>query len=230
MRTTLVIGTMSAALVGQAALGVGTTRVNNFMLLDHRGDAHELYYYSDAPAIVLIVQGNGCPIVRNALTDYRQVSDEYLSKGVPFLMLNANLQDGRHTIAAEADEWDIPYPILVDETQLVAESLGLTPNRGGVGDRPGRLAGRLSGAHERSPELRAAEAIGVRALRARRFGCAHRRYGRRGRRQGRHGLPDQPPRRASGSQFRLVTAKPSPRSLRRTASHAISPTASRLGR
>ena len=126
MRTTLVIGTMSAALVGQAALGVGTTRVDNFMLLDQRGDAHELYYYSDAPAVVLIVHGNGCPIVRNALSDYRQVSDEYLPKGVPFLMLNANLQDGRHTIAAEADEWDIPYPILVDETQLVAESLGLT--------------------------------------------------------------------------------------------------------
>ncbi len=126
MRTALVIGTMFAALVGQAARGVGETRVDNFMLLDHRGDAHELYYYSDAPAIVLIVQGNGCPIVRNALTDYRQVSDEYLPKGVPFLMLNANLQDGRQTIAAEADEWDIPYPILVDETQLVAESLGLT--------------------------------------------------------------------------------------------------------
>ena len=126
MRTALVIGTMFAALVGQAARGVGETRVDNFMLLDHRGDAHELYYYSDAPAIVLIVHGNGCPIVRNALTDYRQVSDEYLPKGVPFLMLNANLQDGRQTIAAEADEWDIPYPILVDETQLVAESLDLT--------------------------------------------------------------------------------------------------------
>ena len=100
--------------------------VDNFMLLDHRGDAHELHYYGDAPAIVLIVQGNGCPIVRNALADYRELSDAYAPKGVEFFMLNANLQDGRATIAAEAEEWGIDYPVLVDDTQLVAESLALT--------------------------------------------------------------------------------------------------------
>ena len=109
-----------------AGLGVQAAPVDNFSLLDHRGAAHELHYYSDAAAIVLIVQGNGCPIVRNALADYRAVSDAYASRGVRFLMINANLQDDREAIAAEAAEWDIPYPILVDETQLVGESLGLT--------------------------------------------------------------------------------------------------------
>ena len=101
-------------------------RVDNFMLLDHDGKAHELYYYSDASAVVLIVQGNGCPIVRNALPDYRAISDAYADRNVRFLMINSNLQDGRESIAAEASEWSIPYPILVDETQLVGESLGLT--------------------------------------------------------------------------------------------------------
>ena len=108
------------------AANAGTTKVDNFMLLDQRGDAHELHYYADASAIVLMVQGNGCPIVRNALPDYRDMTEAYADQGVEFLMLNANLQDSRATIAAEADEWGIPYPILVDETQLVAESLGLT--------------------------------------------------------------------------------------------------------
>ena len=108
-----------------ACLGAHAARVDNFSLLDHRGAAHELHYYSDATAIVLIVHGNGCPIVRNALADYRAVSDVYAPRGVRFLMINANLQDGRDAIAQEAAEWDIPYPILVDETQLVGESLGL---------------------------------------------------------------------------------------------------------
>lgn len=126
MRSTLVATTcivVTAAAVGHASTDA---HVDNFMLLDHRGDAHELHYYADAPAVVLIVQGNGCPIVRNALADYRAVSDAYASKGVEFFMLNANLQDNRATIAAEAEEWGITYPVLVDETQLVAESLGLT--------------------------------------------------------------------------------------------------------
>ena len=120
MKTHLAWACLLAAAAGQAA------RVDNFMLLDHDGQAHELYYYSDATAIVLIVQGNGCPIVRNALPDYRAISDAYADRNVRFLMINSNLQDGRETIAAEAAEWEIPYPILVDETQLVGESLGLT--------------------------------------------------------------------------------------------------------
>ena len=120
MRATLALACVLACLAGHA------TPVDNFTLLDHRGDAHQLHYYSDASAIVLIVQGNGCPIVRNALPDYRAVSDAYAERGVRFLMINSNLQDGRESIAREADEWNIPYPILVDETQLVGESLGLT--------------------------------------------------------------------------------------------------------
>ena len=51
--------------------GVQAMRVDNFVLLDHKGDAHDLYYHKNASAIVIMVQGNGCPIVRNALTDYK---------------------------------------------------------------------------------------------------------------------------------------------------------------
>ncbi|MCY4095932.1 MAG: redoxin domain-containing protein [Gammaproteobacteria bacterium] len=100
--------------------------VENFSLLDHNGDAHELYYYSDADAVVVIVQGNACPIIRNALPDIREVRDEFVDQNVVFLMLNANLQDNRTSIQVEAEEWNIDMPILVDETQLVARGLGIT--------------------------------------------------------------------------------------------------------
>ena len=60
--------------------------VENFVLLDQEGTAHELYYNSDATAIVLMVQGNGCPIVRNAWSDFKAVRDEFESQGVHFLM------------------------------------------------------------------------------------------------------------------------------------------------
>lgn len=99
--------------------------VENFALLDHRGVAHELYYYSDAKAVVLMVQGNGCPISRNAWPRFRELQDEYARKNIRFMLINSNLQDHRASISAEADEFGIDLPILVDETQVIGESLGL---------------------------------------------------------------------------------------------------------
>ncbi len=99
--------------------------VDDFGLYDQRGDFHTLHAHTDASAIVLFVQGNGCPIVRNAVHTLNAIRDEYAPKRVQFFMLNANLQDGRQSIRAEADAFSIDYPILVDETQLIAESLDL---------------------------------------------------------------------------------------------------------
>jgi peroxiredoxin len=100
-------------------------RVDNFVLLDQNGEAQNLYYHQDAKAVVIMVQGNGCPIVRNAINDYKQVRDEFEASGVKFFMLNSNLQDSRSAIAAEAKKYSIDFPILHDETQLVGEALDL---------------------------------------------------------------------------------------------------------
>ena len=104
---------------------VQAERIENFVLLDQHGDAHNLYYHRDKSAVVIMIQGNGCPIVRNALTDYKALRDTYADQGVHFMMLNANLQDQRSTILAEAEKFGIDMPILHDETQLIGESLNL---------------------------------------------------------------------------------------------------------
>ena len=100
--------------------------VDNFMLLDHNGTAQELFKNYDAKAVVIMVQGNGCPIVRNLVSDYKSIRDEYEGKGVKFLMLNANPNDRRDEVAEEAAEYGIDIPIMKDEAQLIAASLGVT--------------------------------------------------------------------------------------------------------
>ncbi len=100
-------------------------KVSNFGLYDQNGEFHTLYYNSDAKAVVLYIQGNKCPIVRNAVSDLKTVRKEFRDKGVKFLMLNSNVQDDRASIAAEAEEFDIDFPILNDDAQLVAEALQL---------------------------------------------------------------------------------------------------------
>jgi len=100
-------------------------RVDDFVLRDQHGQSHELYYLSDRKAVVIMIQGNGCPITRNAWQALKALRATYAARGVEFLMLNANLQDDRDAIDAEAREFGYDIPVLVDESQLVAEALGV---------------------------------------------------------------------------------------------------------
>jgi peroxiredoxin len=109
-------------LVGAAA----PERSDDFALLDHDGRFHRLSDYADRKAVVVFVQGNGCPMSRGAIPALRAVRDELAPRGVAVLGLNANPQDERADVAAEARELGIDFPILIDDTQLVAESLGVT--------------------------------------------------------------------------------------------------------
>ena len=98
---------LRVVLVCLAGLGLGGPalalspgeRVDNFRLLDHSGASQELYYLSDAKAVVLMAYGNGCGIVRNTLPALREIRDRYRAQGVEFLLIDSNLQDDRDAIA-----------------------------------------------------------------------------------------------------------------------------------
>jgi len=103
-------------------------KVEDFGLFDQQGRFHHLYYYENDPetsAIVMFVQGIGCPLVRKRLPELARLQEAYAGRGVRFCMINANPQDTREDIAEEAREYNIRMPILLDETQLVAKALKL---------------------------------------------------------------------------------------------------------
>jgi peroxiredoxin len=100
--------------------------IPNFTLTDQNGASHELYKMSDASAIVMVMQGVGCPIVQQLTPDLKDLQAAYESKGVKFMMLNANNHDTRQMIASEAANFEIKMPILKDEGQKVSEPLGVT--------------------------------------------------------------------------------------------------------
>src|SRR5689334_16888808 len=115
------------AITGFPSLGAKPdAAVSDFALIDHKGAFRQLYYYAKDPktrAIVLFVQGNGCPLVRKQVTELKRLRDAYSTNGVVFWMVNANRQDSREEIAKEAAEFEIDMPILLDETQMVAKGL-----------------------------------------------------------------------------------------------------------
>ena len=99
-------------------------RVDNFRLMDQLGASHELYYFSDAKAVVLMSQTNDCALVTKSLPTVKALRDEYAAQGVQFFMINSSLEDDRASIAASAEGLDIP--VLMDSTQIIGESLGIT--------------------------------------------------------------------------------------------------------
>lgn len=137
--------------------------VDNFRLTDQQGASHELYYLSDMKAVVLLAQGTGCEASQQASLAFAGLRAKYEPQGVTFLLLDANLADegSREALASKAKQAGIDMPILMDEAQLVAESLGFTRNgevlianpqgwkvayRGGVGSVPAALDSMLAGA------------------------------------------------------------------------------------
>ena len=104
-------------------------RVENFRLFDHLGGSHELYYYNDASAVAVLVQANACEASSEAAERLAAIKADLEGRGVKFLMLNSSLGEERTAVsAAVGDE----IPVLMDDTQIIGESLG-APGPGGAG-------------------------------------------------------------------------------------------------
>ena len=127
MNVTIKVPAMIAGLfIAGSALALNPgDRVDNFRLLDQAGASHELYYLSDARAVVLMTYGNGCGIVQKSLPRLREIRDEYKAKGIEFRLIDSNGQDNRDAVAKESREFGNDLPILIDETQLIGEALGV---------------------------------------------------------------------------------------------------------
>jgi peroxiredoxin len=123
-------GLLATALINTALMNTTMAaepgqKIDNFRLTDQRGQPHALYDLANKKAVVIMVQGNGCPIVRQALPALAEVRAKYREQDVEFLLLNSNLQDKRELVAKEASEFKIDFPILLDQTQSVGEALGV---------------------------------------------------------------------------------------------------------
>lgn len=99
--------------------------IKDFSLVDQNGATHTLEDYADKEYIVLYVHGTGCPIARLSVPEYKEIAGAYSSKNIEFLMLNSFIQDDMNRIRKEAVDFKIDFPILKDEDQTVAYTLGV---------------------------------------------------------------------------------------------------------
>jgi thiol-disulfide isomerase/thioredoxin len=117
------VGLSASLLMGVAHATMPGEVVADFKLTDHTGKTRSLYEGNPTKPIVVMIQGNYCPIVRHAMPALKEVSAKYAPQGVRFLLLNSNIQDNRETIAKEVEEFGYPFPVLVDKNQKIGEAL-----------------------------------------------------------------------------------------------------------
>lgn len=101
-------------------------RVGNFALLDHEGNSHQLRRYGDSKAVVIISTATSCQENVEKLPKYRLLRTTWEQQGVTFLAINSSGADSLDAIRQMDNLHNVDLPILLDDSQLVAESLGLS--------------------------------------------------------------------------------------------------------
>lgn len=133
---TFTVRLASAAFTVALCLGsahASANRVDNFQLLDHAGAAHELYYHTNAKAVVLIAHKETCHAIGKSVKQLAALTGEFAPKGVQFMFVdsdshaqNEGTNNRRPRLAVGASQLakhGINVPILDDETRLISESL-----------------------------------------------------------------------------------------------------------
>jgi peroxiredoxin len=114
---------LSLALI--PALSGAADRVGDFSLLDQDGYFHNMSWYDDHTAIALLVQANDSQATTSALAAYAALKGKYDSQGIEFMMINPMGRLNREAVQAKVAEYGVDIPVLMDDAQVISESLGI---------------------------------------------------------------------------------------------------------
>ena len=103
---------------------VAAQGVENFRLMDHRGDSHHLYYFTDKDAVVLVAQARTCDGAAATAAEVQAMSAAH--EGVQFFLMEATETADRDELGEFAEAHAPGVPVLMDELSLASRSLGFT--------------------------------------------------------------------------------------------------------
>lgn len=99
--------------------------VDDFSLKDQGGKVVSLRQFKDRDAIILMFMGTQCPINNAYLPRLAEIAKDYGPKGVQVLGINSNQQDSAKDVIEHARKFAIPYPVLKDENNIIADRIGV---------------------------------------------------------------------------------------------------------
>lgn len=102
------------------------TKAGNFTLPDYDGVKHSLTDYKDAKAVVVMFIATQCPVSNAYNTRMVALYDDYKSKNIIFLGINANKQESVEEIKQHAADHGFEFTILKDNKNIIANKFGAT--------------------------------------------------------------------------------------------------------
>jgi thiol-disulfide isomerase/thioredoxin len=108
------------------ATAIGGKVSNSNSLRDPRGNKRSLHNYKNNKAIVLVFLGTECPVSNLYVPGLIELEKKFRSKKVQFLAIYANESEDLEQIAVHATDRDLPFPVLKDSHQRLADNLGVT--------------------------------------------------------------------------------------------------------
>lgn len=123
-----VLATMCGAVEAQPESKQSAKRIGRqlkeFTLRDFRGKEVSLSDYDETPIVVLAFLGTECPLAKLYSPRLVRLHKQYSERGVAFLGVNANVQDSITEIASHARRHELPFPVLKDVGNRLADRLG----------------------------------------------------------------------------------------------------------
>jgi peroxiredoxin/mono/diheme cytochrome c family protein len=104
---------------------VNGEKVASFTLRDYRGAETSLEQFAAKKAVVLAFVGCECPVAKLYGPRLAKLATDFEARGVQFLGIDANQQDGISQIARFAKDAGVSFPILKDVNNVLADQLGV---------------------------------------------------------------------------------------------------------
>ena len=123
MKVSLQVSFLATLTLISSSLFAGE-RVGDFALIDHLGMQQHMAWYDDQNAIVILPQANGATDT-NAIAAVADLQVKYADQGVVFFLMNPGLQTDREAVGADPAVKELGLPVLMDDTQIISEALGI---------------------------------------------------------------------------------------------------------
>ncbi len=101
-------------------------RAEDFRLVDQNSKSHLLSYYKFASSVVIISHVNGSSLLNDAVPQIKALQASLKQSGGQLFFLNSTPGVQREAIIADMAGLGLDIPVLIDDTQLIGESLGVS--------------------------------------------------------------------------------------------------------
>ena len=101
-------------------------RIGDFALLDSEGEFHQLSRYRHQKALVLMAYDSSCASIDSALSEFQALQSAFAEQQVSFLLINSSSHSDLDVLRAQQAAFGFDVSLLVDNGQLVSETLSFS--------------------------------------------------------------------------------------------------------